>query len=430
MTEGGRTLMDEREQIGVVRTRLDPGVFDIPVTDIRIGYRSAVYFNRARHIAMKEKPDTEVTMQVFQKNTGILCGMDEALAILKTCAGYFTEPGTVEQLFQMLLAKRREGRTIRPGIYRPGHHGISNQITEGNAYKANLVDQGDIEKRIDSFWVPGWEHLEVKALHDGDRVTPWEPVMTITGPYSYFAHLESVYLGILARQSRIATNTHSVKMAAGQKPLLFFADRFDHYATQGGDGYAAKVGGAEGFATDAMAAWWGDRATGTMPHALIALFGGGVCEASEMFAKHYPETNLITLVDFNNDCVKDSVNCLKMFGDQLWGVRLDTSEKMVDHSITEDDMGDKPITGVNPTLVHNVRAALDRNGGRHVKIIVSGGFTAERIRSFEFDRVPVDVYAVGSSLLKGQMDFTADVVKPIAKKGRWARSDRRLSPVE
>lgn len=414
--------------------RLDPGVFDIPVSDIRIGYRSAVYFNRARQIAVREKPDAVVTMQVFQKGSGIVCGLDEAIAIIKSCAGYYSEPETAQQLFQILLARRHSAREVRPGIYRPGHHAITDQLAADNAYKNALVEMGDIEKRMDTLWVPGWDKLEVKALYDGEVIMPWEPVMTITGPYSLFAHLESVYLGILARQTKIATNTYRVVRAAHiegrDREVLFFADRFDHYATQGGDGYAAKIGGASGFATDAMLAWWGDRATGTMPHALIALYDGDVCAASDAFHKHYPDTHLISLVDFNNDCVADSVACLKRFGSQLWGVRLDTSEKMVDRSITQEDMGEKPVTGVNPTLVHNVRAALDRNGGRHVKIIVSGGFTADKIEQFEMDDVPVDVYAVGSSLLQGSMDFTADVVKPVAKKGRWARPGMGLAEVE
>lgn len=401
--------------------RLDPGVFDIPVSDIRIGYRSAVYFNRAREIARTEKPDVAVTMQVFQKRHGVLCGMDEALAIIQTCAGYYSEPETVAQLFNTLLVARRNARTVKPGIWRLGHHGITDQIAADATYATALKDMGNIERRMDNSWVAGVDQLQISARHDGDEIEPWEPVMKITGPYGLFAHLESVYLGILARQSRIATNTRAVVEAAGDKPVLFFADRFDHYATQGGDGYAAKVGGAQGFATDAMLAWWGDKATGTMPHALIALYGGDCCAATEAFRQHYPDTNLIALVDFNNDCVRDSVECLKRFGADLWGVRLDTSEAMIDHSITEADMGQYPVTGVNPMLVHKVRSGLDANGGQHVKIIVSGGFTAEKITQFESAQVPVDVYAVGSSLLKGSMDFTADIVAPVAKKGRWQR---------
>ena len=87
-------------------------------------------------------------------------------------------------------------------------------------------------------------------------------------------------------------------------------------------------------------------------------------------------------------------------------------------------------TGVNPMLVHNVRNALDEKGYNHVKIVVSGGFNTEKINYFEELKVPVDVYAVGSSLLSGNNDFTADLVKPIAKVGRRYIENSRLTKVE
>jgi nicotinate phosphoribosyltransferase len=69
-----------------------------------------------------------------------------------------------------------------------------------------------------------------------------------------------------------------------------------------------------------------------------------------------------------------------------------------------------------------------------VRIVVSGGFDAARIREFEEGGVPVDAYGVGSSLIRGENDFTADVVKvdgrPCAKVGRWYRPNPRLQKVE
>jgi nicotinate phosphoribosyltransferase len=223
-----------------------------------------------------------------------------------------------------------------------------------------------------------------------------------------------------------------VEAAAG-KPVLFFADRFDHWATQGGDGYAAFVGGAQGVATDAQAAWWGERGLGTIPHALIAVFGGDTVAATVAFARHVPDVPLIALVDFDNDSVSTALACARALGDRLWGVRLDTSGTMVDRSLW-NEMGDFTPTGVNPNLVRKVRDALDAEGFRHIRVIVSGGFTAERIRAFERAGVPVNSYAVGSSLLKGECDYTADVVlregKPCAKVGRHYRRSERLEEVD
>jgi nicotinate phosphoribosyltransferase len=69
-----------------------------------------------------------------------------------------------------------------------------------------------------------------------------------------------------------------------------------------------------------------------------------------------------------------------------------------------------------------------------VRIVVSGGFTVEKIRSFEEREVPVGAYGVGSSLIRGANDFTADVVMtdghPSGKFGRHLRDNPRLEPVE
>ncbi|HWO89315.1 MAG TPA: nicotinate phosphoribosyltransferase [Gemmatimonadales bacterium] len=279
-----------------------------------------------------------------------------------------------------------------------------------------------------------WEELTVHALYDGDEVQPWETVMLIEGPYDAFAHLETLYLGVLARRTRVGSNTRAVVEAARPKEVMFFPARHDHWLVQTGDGYAAHVAGAIGVSTDAQASWWGSEGVGTVPHALIAAYGGDTVLATEKFAKYMPEhVRLISLVDFTNDCVGTSLAVARKLGEKLYGVRLDTSETMVDRSVLPQ-MGTFKPTGVNPQLVWNVRNALDREGFKHVKIVVSGGFDVDKIRQFETEGVPVDAYGVGSSLFQGRFDFTADVVmvegKPMAKVGRGYRPNPRLERVE
>ena len=279
-----------------------------------------------------------------------------------------------------------------------------------------------------------WKDLVVHALYDGDEIAPWETVMLIEGPYDAFAHLETLYLGVLARRTKVGTNTRRVVDAARPKEVMFFPARHDHWLVQTGDGYAAHIAGAIGVSTDAQASWWGSEGVGTVPHALIAAFGGDTVLATRKFAEHVPESvRVVTLVDFGNDCVATSLACARALGARLYGVRLDTSETLVDKSIVPE-MGTFKPTGVNPQLVWNVRRALDRENFQHVKIVVSGGFTAEKIRQFEELKVPVDAYGVGSSLYQGRFDFTADVVlvdgKPVAKVGRRYNPNPRLERVE
>ena len=309
----GRGTVGER-MLRTQRRRLDPAILNLPVEKMREGYYSDVYFNRAREILEADGYHPRVRMQVFQRNRAVLCGIDEAIAILKLCSGRRADDGS---------------------------------------------------------WNDGWDALEVHALYDGDALEPFETAMTIEGDYALFAHLETPYLGVLARRTRIATNARAIVDAANGKEVLFFPARFDHHLVQTGDGYAAYISGA--------------------------------------------------------------------LGDRLWGVRLDTSGTLVDRSVIPQ-MGTFVPTGVNAQLVHNVRNALDAGGFGHVKIVVSGGFDAGRIRRFEDDLVPVDAYAVGSAFFKGagSFDFTADIVaidtgegwRECHKVGRPELPNPRLSPVE
>jgi nicotinate phosphoribosyltransferase len=353
------------------KKRLPPEIFDLPVEKMREGYYTDAYFNHTREALLADGRRPRVVMQAFQKKRAYLGGMDEAIAILKLCSH-------------------------------------------------------------------DWEALTVHALYDGEAIEPWETVMTIEGDYTLFAHLETLYLGTLARRTLITTNVVKVLEAANGKPLIFMPARHDHHRVQTGDGYAAYVAGQVvgvpvGVTTDEQASWWGGKGIGTVPHALIAAYGGNTVLAATKFAEWAPpDLNVTVLVDFENDSVGTALAVARALGERLWAVRLDTSESLVDRSLWEE-MGDFKPTGVNERLVWKVREALDANGFERVKIVASGGFDAERIRAFEEMGVPVDSYGVGSSLIRGANDFTADVVLtdglPSGKVGRTFRPNDRLEPV-
>jgi nicotinate phosphoribosyltransferase len=313
-----------------------------------------------------------------------------------------------------------------------GHqpHVLMQVFGKADAYLGGVDEAIAILKLCSS----SWDDLTVHALYDGEEVEPWETLMTIEGPYDAFAHLETLYLGVLARRTRVVTNTRLVVDAAKPKDVLFFPARHDHWTLQSGDGYAAQVAGAIGVSTDAQASLWRGEGIGTVPHGLIAAYGGDTVLATRKFVEYMPDhVKLISLVDFDNDSVATSLAVARALGKRLYGVRLDTSETLVDKSIIPE-AGQPAPTGVTPQLVRNVRRALDAEGFRHVKIIVSGGFTVERIGVFEEEGVPVDGYGVGSSLYRGRFDFTADVVmvegRPCAKVGREYRPNSRLERVE
>src|SRR5215207_1864804 len=360
------------------RERLSPDVFRLPVERIRSGYYTDAYFNFTKDLLEDVDRRPRVVMQVFQKKEKtILGGIDEAIAVLKQCSGWFDADGT---------------------------------------------------------WHNGWDQLEVRALYEGDEVDAFETVMTIEGDYALFAHLETVYLGTLARRSLVMKNVRDVVEAAAGKPILFMPARHDHWLVQTGDGWSAHVAGAIGVSTDAQASWWGGRGVGTVPHSLIAAFAGDTVAAARAFAERYADQmNVTVLVDFENDSVRTSLEVADALRDKLWGVRLDTSEAMVDRALWHE-MGDFKPAGVTPELVERVRSALDSAGHERVRIVVSGGFDAAKINRFEALGASVDSYGVGSSLLRGQNDFTADVVRvdgrDCAKAGRRYRPNPRLAAVD
>jgi nicotinate phosphoribosyltransferase len=174
-----------------------------------------------------------------------------------------------------------------------------------------------------------------------------------------------------------------------------------------------------------------------MPHALIAAYGGDTVEATRKFDQYIdPNVVRISLVDFDNDSVRTSLEVARALGDRLGAVRLDTSENMVDlclQPIADLAGDDKEFRGVNPHLVEKVREALDREEFRHVGIFVSGGFNAEKIRKFEALGLPVTGYGVGSAFFDrkgGKFEYTADVVEPVSKAGRGLWKGPELHKVD
>ncbi len=332
------------------------------------GWFSAVYFLKTAQIVAKYLPKHRVTMQFFQKKQAVLCGIDEAVALLH-CFAY--EP----------------------------------------------------------------ESLNISALHDGDPIEPYETVLKIEGRYDKFGYLEGLIDGILARRTSVATNVYNIVQAAKNKHVIFMGDRDDHFSQQAGDGYSAFIGGSSAQATYAMNEWWGDQGMGTMPHALIQLFGGDLLAACRAYQTEFPNDNLVALVDYHNNVIADSLLVAREFDKALYGVRVDTSQNMIDQYFLDNpqELGKFDPRGINKRLIQVLRETLNDNGFEHVKIIVSGGFDVEKICDFENHNTPVDAYGVGASLIKVNISFTGDCVQlngePEAKSGRGYLPNPRLQPV-
>jgi nicotinate phosphoribosyltransferase len=334
---------------------------------------------------------------------------------------------------------------IKAGEYSDRYLGIAAQVLRAGKRNPSVTLQ--VTAKQDG-WLSGidesiailkagveeWSGLTVNALYEGDLIDAWDTVMTIEGDFAAFAHLETLYLGVLGHRTRVCTNVRELVDVARPKPVMFLGARDEHYLMQPGDGFAAMVGGAKEVATLAQGALWDGKIVGTIPHTLIAAFGGNTVAATKQLAKQLDENvHLLALVDYENDVARTSVEVARALGDRLWGVRLDTSEHMVDRSLLPQ-LGSFRPTGVNPQLVWNVRNALDSEGFGDVQIVVSGGFDVERVQEFEDEKAPVDAYGIGAAAYRGIFDFTADVVlvdgKPQARAGRQLLENPKLERVK
>ena len=302
------------------------------------GDTADIYFSRTKTILAKEGLDPIVAMEVFPGRAGILCGMNEALELL---------------------------RAVAPTA-------------------------------------------EVDALDEGAAMSAKEAVLRIRARYSTFGLYETAMLGMLASESGWATAARALVDAAAPVPVISFGARHVHPNVSAQMEYAAMVGGCVTGATPAGTRLAGKQPSGTIPHAMVLIFGDTV-KAVAAFDKWMPkEINRVALVDTFNDEALEAVRVAQALGDHLWGVRLDTPSER---------------GRVTPELVKEVRARLDQAGFPNVKIVVSGGIDLERIRLFKETGAPVDAYGVGSAISGASaIDFTGDLKeidgKAIAKRGR------------
>ena len=421
--------------------RIQPEVFQIDAERMQSGWYTDKYFQNIVKImealdkenyrykgssdlagvdvANVETGNIEVEMQIFTRRSpvSLVAGTDEAIAVLSECTGLTDEKGVF----------------------------------------VNTFDQLEVEIVEDGAFVE----------YDGNPLHV-QPVIKLRGRYRDFAALETPILGALTEATRVATNVYNTLVAAEGKDVLFFPARFAHYKMQALHGYAyhlatlaasKRLGKTAHFfiSTDGQGDWWGQAGGGTIAHSSIVCFLGDLSETMMQFCRIMPsDVPRIALVDFHNDCVRDTLLTMRRMFDEYWrlkksgqdieaekyrlfAVRPDTSGNMRDKSVPP--LGDRELDcGVNPRLVWALRESMDeayeawelpydaideaKRWCGSIKIVVTGGFTVEKIHKFEQLGVPVDIYGVGSSLLSNceqcgtNNDYTADIVK-VKINGEW-----------
>ncbi len=249
--------------------------------------------------------------------------------------------------------------------------------------------------------------VTVYAIPEGTLFKRKDPLMVIEGKYSEFGELETALLGILRHSTSIATKAARVKLAAKDKQVLFFGLRALHPAIQPMADRSAYIGGVDAVAGVLSEKYLGIKPVGTMPHALMVIFGNEE-EAWLAFDKYVEEdVPRIVLVDTFFDERYEALRAAELLKDKLAGVRLDTPGSR---------------RGNMRAIVEEVRWTLDLHGFKDVKIIVSGGMNEDKIREL---RDIVDAFGVGTSIaFPPSVDISADIVE-VFEDNKWVPRSKR-----
>ena len=183
-------------------------------------------------------------------------------------------------------------------------------------------------------------------------------MLLIEGIYAEWAKYETALLGFLCQASGIATKAARCKRAAGPRQVISFGARRMHPALAPMIERNAFVGGCDGVAVTKSAELIDADPTGTIPHALVLLFGDTV-EALRAFHEVVDaKVRRVALIDTLQDEKFEAIRVAEALGKDLYAVRLDTPSSR---------------RGDFFQIIEEVRWELDLRGFDHVKILASGG---------------------------------------------------------
>jgi len=249
--------------------------------------------------------------------------------------------------------------------------------------------------------------VNVYSIPEGTLFRPMDPLMVVEGPYCEFVELETPILGALRHETSIATKAARIRVAAGDRTVLFFGLRSLHPALAPMADRAAYIGGVDGVSGTEAESFLGLKPQGTMPHALVIVFGDPRKAWLAFDDTVDPQVPRIMLVDTFFDERYEALLAAETLKERLYGVRLDTPSSR---------------RGNMRKIVQEVRWTLDLHGYKDVKIIVSGGLDEKEVAEL---RDIADGFGVGTSIaFPPSIDISMDIVE--VKRGeKWVAITKR-----
>ncbi|MBI5183487.1 MAG: nicotinate phosphoribosyltransferase [Nitrospinae bacterium] len=255
--------------------------------------------------------------------------------------------------------------------------------------------------------------VDIYSMDEGTIFSTNQPVLIIDGRYIDYSIYETALLGLICQASGIATKAARCKRAAGGKGVISFGARRMHPAVAPMIERNAFIGGCDGVAVIKSAELLEESPVGTIPHALVLMFGDSAKAVKAFHEVIEPNVKRVALVDTFYDEKYESLRAVEALGKELYAVRLDTP------SSRRGDMLE---------ILREVRWELDYRGFKDVKIFVSGGLDEAEIERLN---EVADAYGVGTSISSASViDFSFDIVeidgKPISKRGKESGAKKVL----
>ena len=234
------------------------------------GEPADAYLHWTKEVMRLESLNPVVTMDFYASNDGVLCGVEEVKALLKS-----------------------------------------------------VLPQNDSESSVETLE----NDVQVWTLQEGESFVAGEPLLRVIARYAAFSLYETSICGILASCIGWATAARQCVRAAGDTTVIGYGARHIHPNVAHILDYASVVGGCSSASTLMGSRQAGRNPLGNMPHSLPLIFGDTV-SAAQAFDKHISmEVQRIVLVDTFKDEIEEAMNVAQVMRDRLRGVRIDTPKE-------------------------------------------------------------------------------------------------------
>ena len=226
---------------------------------------------------------------------------------------------------------------------------------------------------------------DVVGYPEGELYFPYSPVLTVSASFAEAVVLETVILSVLNHDTAVASAAARMVWAAGDRPIIEMGSRRTHEQAAVASARAAYLAGFASTSNLAAAQRYGVPTAGTAAHAFTLLHD----DERAAFAAQIESlgTSTTLLVD-TYDITRGIELAIEVAGPKLGAIRIDSGDLAV--------------------MARHSRDQLDGLGATDTRIVVSGDLDEFAIAALA--AAPVDAYGVGTSVVTGSGEPTANMV--------------------